>query len=311
MLLGGNIGTPALDLLALPVPDYYVLELSSFQLESTFSLAAEVATILNITPDHLDHHHTMENYISAKQRIYHHAKHIVYNAADPATIPQDKTHAMGFSLNAPNEEHALGLVDDGLMWGKKNFANASALKVKGRHNWENALAAAGLALSLNISLENICRGLLVYGGLPHRCEWVARYGDVDWYNDSKGTNVGATIAAIKGLGPSVTGKLILIGGGQAKDQDFTPLQTLCAQFVRTLIVFGQDAFLLQKALENSCDVMHVNNLQEAVSLAEKLSQSGDAVLLSPACASLDMFKNFEDRGDQFKKTVWHLHSATR
>jgi UDP-N-acetylmuramoylalanine--D-glutamate ligase len=306
--IGGNYGIPALDLLAKPIPDFYVLELSSYQLESTFSLQAAAATILNVTSDHLDYHATMENYLAAKQRIYHNAKSMVVNADDEATWPAETKgciYAFGSHVSARfNPAYCFSIDNKNLMFNKQTILSAEELLVAGVHNWLNALAAAALTTAVGISLEAIREGLKNFRGLKHRCVLVETIHGVKWYNDSKGTNVGATQAALAGLGPTLTGRIILIAGGQGKGQDFSPLQTLCKQYVKTLILFGQDADQLEQTLKPTVfQCLRVKNLEEAVQVAKACAQPGDAVLLSPACASLDMFKNYEQRGEKFEELV--------
>lgn len=310
VLLGGNIGIPALDLLVEPIPNYYVLELSSFQLESTFSLQAAVATILNISDDHLDYHGTLTEYIAAKQRIYQGAQKAVACATDPNTHPLNPAqaaHCHYFGLTPPHAKQSFGLQDHKLMYGNTEIMPIQALKVFGQHNVLNALAASALAVAIGIPLDAIRQGLSHFSGLAHRCTHVGTWNGVAWYNDSKGTNVGATSAALSGLGPTVNGQIILIAGGQAKNQDFCPLQTWCSRYVKTLILFGQDAAQLQQALSDSVpEVVLVKDLTDAVRCAASASQSGDMVLLSPACASLDMFKSYAARGDAFTTLVLAL-----
>jgi UDP-N-acetylmuramoylalanine--D-glutamate ligase len=306
--IGGNYGIPALDLLAKPTPDFYVLELSSYQLESTFSLQAAAATILNVTPDHLDYHMTMENYLAAKQKIYYQAKAIVVNAEDEASWPSEaKGRIYAFGEQVPTEFNSVdcfSIDNKSLMFNGQTILSAEALPVAGVHNWLNALAAAALTTAVGISLEAIRTGLKNFRGLKHRCVLVKTIDSVKWYNDSKGTNVGATQAALAGLGPTLNGKIILIAGGQAKGQDFSPLQKLCEQYVKALILFGQDADQLEKALKQTVpQCLRVSNLEEAVKRAKSMAQAGDAVLLSPACASLDMFKNYEQRGEKFEELI--------
>jgi UDP-N-acetylmuramoylalanine--D-glutamate ligase len=311
VLAGGNIGTPALDLLNDAIPDFYVLEISSFQLESTFSLKATAATILNITPDHLDHHGSMENYVAAKQKIYQNAQAIIFNFEDKATWPTDTSLAkpvrFAFSLSPqtiPRETSFLTIEGRYLTLNGEKILSTDELHVSGAHNWANALAAIGLTSAVGVPLKAIQEGLKNYRGLKHRCVLVRTINGVKWYNDSKGTNVGATQAAIAGLGAMLSGKLILIAGGQGKSQDFSPLQSWCKKYVKNLILFGQDAPILEKTLSAYVPAcLQVKNLEEAVAAAQKLSCAGDAVLLSPACASWDMFKDYVERGEKFEALV--------
>jgi UDP-N-acetylmuramoylalanine--D-glutamate ligase len=285
--VGGNIGMPALDLLEQTEPDLYILELSSFQLESTCSLHPVAATVLNITPDHLDRYASFEDYKAAKQRIYHNAKVKIYNQEDKNTWVEG---GISFGLNLP-----LPLP-------------ISQLKIKGRHNQLNAAAALALGTAVNFSMEIMLQVLREFPGLPHRCQWVRERNGVVWYNDSKGTNVGATLAAMDGLADTLSesGKLILIAGGIGKGADFSPLRESVSKYVRTAILFGQDAKKLQTALQGTTDVQLTDSLEKAAFLAAVAAQSGDIVLLSPACSSLDMFQSFEHRGDSYIQFVHAL-----
>jgi len=281
-LMGGNIGIPALDLLEQPVPDFYVLEISSFQLEITDYLPCIASVILNISPDHLDRHKTMENYIAAKQRIYLNSQHIIYNLDDAATTPPPSVkNKMGFGLK------------------DKNLLPLSELKIKGLHNISNALAALTIGKAIGLPQDKMLEALKKFPGLEHRCEWVATHNNIDFINDSKGTNIGATIAALEGLGTK--NNIILIAGGLGKNADFSLLKPSIDKYTRKIILFGQDAKLIANAIGHS--PYFADSLKSAVLQANKLAHPGDIVLLSPACASFDMFKDFEDRGRQFKSFV--------
>lgn len=339
VLVGGNIGIPALDLLAEEIPDFYVLELSSFQLETTYSLQAAAATILNISDDHLDRHGTMLNYIAAKQRIYQDCQAAVVNREDERIWPtissslKDvnllKAHAteisfvppfgkeelkgvFSFGLTAPQAKNEFGILEydhqHWLAFGSERLMPVEKLLIKGRHNWNNALAALALGTTIGLPLSAMLDALSNFRGLAHRCEWVAEIDGVIWYDDSKGTNVGATLAAIEGLGPSITGKLILIAGGLGKNADFTPLRDPIKQHVRSVILIGKDAPIMEYALAGTTKIIHAADLAEAVGLAKKTAQAKDVVLLSPACASFDMFRSYEHRGEVFKELVRTLIS---
>lgn len=301
VLVGGNIGTPALDLLLEPTPDYYVLELSSFQLETTFSLRAQAAVILNLSEDHLDRHGDMATYLAAKSRIYQGAKYCIANRDQPAIWPA----RVDASFGSDNPPAALGLSDEQgvcyLSYGEQRLLNADLMRIKGRHNALNALAAMALAYGLQLPQAAMLAALQRFAGLPHRCQWVGEYAGVAWYDDSKGTNVGATLAAMQGLG--VSRNIILLAGGQAKGQDFQPLCATVQRTCRQVIVFGQDASLLQRVLRDCAPLLVCHTLAEAVAQARTLAQPGDIVLLSPACASLDQFKDYTDRGRQFVELV--------
>lgn len=310
--VGGNIGTPVLDLLAEPVPDFYVLEISSFQLETTYSLTTAAATILNISEDHLDRHKTMAAYIAAKQRIYQGCEVKVWNRDDENIYPprrfapplQGGDLSFGFSEPQPNQFGLRQLNHQTyLAYGDQNLLSVDDLFIKGKHNWINALAALALGTAIHLPIPAMLEALRNFKGLEHRCEWVAYHQGITWYNDSKGTNVGATLAAIAGLGSALKGKLILIAGGVGKGADFTPLRESITQHVRSIVLIGRDAHLLEQAFKDTVPMQHAVDLAAAVQLAKQQAQVEDAVLLSPACASLDMFRNFEERGEIFKKLV--------
>lgn len=310
--IGGNIGIPVLALLEQPVPDYYVLELSSFQLETTYSLAAAVATILNISEDHMDRYPNMAAYIAAKQRVYHHAQLAVWNRDDPLTRPVDDSAArhITFGLQPPLADDEFGIRwHEGEGWlaeGTECLMPTHELKIKGQHNWANALAALAIGASLHLPLESMVQTLRAFPGLPHRCQWVRTVNGVSWYNDSKGTNVGSTVAAINGLGADCQGKLILLAGGDGKDACFDDLIAPVSRYVRAAILIGRDAQRLGATLTGATTIYYAGDLPAAVTLAAALAQTGDTVLLSPACASLDMFKNYEHRGEVFMRAVKEL-----
>lgn len=318
--VGGNLGTPALDLLN-DDPELIVLELSSFQLETTANLSAAVAVILNMSEDHLDRHGDMLGYHQAKHRIFQNCQKYVFNRDDGLTRPlvPDQISHISFGLNAP-DMHQYGVLRDGdgtawLARGRFRLMNASDLPIQGNHNIANALAALALGESIGLELESMLQTLKTFKGLPHRCEFVAQSSHkVRFYNDSKGTNVGATLAAIEGLGAPLAiqqHKLLVILGGEGKGQDFKPLATALGRYARVAIVMGEAAAQIEQAIAAQVPVMHVTSLQQAVETAGSLAQPGDAVLLSPACASFDMFLNYQDRGEQFIQCVTKLvhHSA--
>lgn len=310
--VGGNIGEPVLDLLNdHQTYDLWVLELSSFQLDLTTSLRPSAATILNISSDHLDRHHTIQNYINAKQIIYRNAKNLLFNREDQFTLPQ-VTHAAtaSFGLNNPSKREEWGIINQGLTTGLARgdhiFLPTDALNIKGKHNWQNALAASALASAVGIDLSIITDVLKSFKGLPHRCEWVRTLDQVHWINDSKGTNIGATISALFGIGDSMSGKIVLIAGGQGKGADFVELRKSVKDYVRSLVLIGEDAKQIEKALTGSVPISHASSLDEAVLIARQGAKSGDVVLLSPACASFDMFDNFVHRGQVFTDLVTQL-----
>ena len=304
--VGGNLGTPALDLLD-PATQLYVLELSSFQLETTETLKLVAATMLNISPDHLDRHGSLARYIAAKARIYAHAQVAVVNRDDRATHTGAHTarSVVSFGLDAPDKGH-YGLVqNDEETWaarGATPLFPLRGLKIEGLHNAANALAAFALAEAAGINEAGIFKGLYGFPGLAHRCEWVADLHGVSWINDSKGTNVGATLAALQGL----QGPLVWLAGGQGKGQDFSALRAPLEQKARAVILFGEDAAKLEKDRAGTLAIHRAADLAEAVQLARGLARHGDRVLLSPACASLDQFRNYEERGARFRDCVLAL-----
>ncbi len=313
VLVGGNIGTPALDLLIENIPDYYVLELSSFQLETTYSLQLIAAAILNVSEDHLDRHGTMTNYMAAKWRIYQNCQTAIYNRDDEATVPlESASRKITFGLTAPGADE-FGLLEiKGETWlsiAEQALLNTNELRIKGRHNWSNALAALAIGTALNLPVPSMLQALRIFKGLPHRCEWILEQDNIAWYDDSKGTNVGSTVAAIQGIGGTLTGKIILIAGGLGKGADFAPLRDPVNSYVRQVILLGQDAPLLATALADTVSISHVKNLEEAVLYARRIAQSGDVILLSPACASWDMFRDYAERGDIFKAAVSNLYHS--
>ena len=302
--MGGNIGTPVLELLATE-SDVYVLELSSFQLETVSSLNPLVATILNLCDDHLDRHQNMRNYQAAKQRIYRGAKYGVFNRGDDLTCPE-------IAL----ESHSFGLDDVpcGYAWQSENqmiiregapYLAMADCDLNGTHNVLNIQAAALCASLAGANDTGIKQAARSFRGLPHRFETVAEQDQVRWINDSKATNVGAAVAAIRGLVGSIKGKIILIAGGEGKDADFSPLQPELEQHVSELITLGRDGRQIAALKPGSHPV---SSLQDAVKLANELAQKGDAVLLAPACASFDMFKNYQHRGECFAQAVREVAS---
>lgn len=305
--VAGNIGMPVLDRLGENIPyQLWVLELSSFQLDLIHSLAPVASTILNISDDHLDRHHTLQAYIDAKQRVYRQAKTALYNRDDPQTKPTDGNLKVSFGLDEPKEGQWGLRMKDGntfLAFGNQNFLSVSELKIKGRHNWANALAACGLAHAAGIDMASMVKVLKQFTGLAHRAQWVRTIAGVDWINDSKGTNVGATYSAILGIGGSMQGKIVLIAGGLGKGADFSPLRTPMAEYVRTLVLIGKDADKLEEAMGSAVKVMRANSLEDAVRVAHQQANAGDVVMLSPACASQDMFRDFNHRGEVFVSEV--------
>lgn len=304
VIVAGNIGTPVCDLLNKPQPDLYVLELSSFQLATTYSLKPTAAIVLNVTPDHLDWHRTFEDYRESKLRIYHDAKHKIYNRDDDLTYIRDA--AFSFGKSKPETIKEFGLTKDYLMQGDKKLFLIKDLKIKGVHNQLNALAALALGTAVELPLKAMQQTLQEFKGLAHRCEWVAELNGVQWYDDSKATNVDAALAAIAGLAPTIQGKIVLIAGGDAKGAELNALQSVVQASVRCVMLFGKDADLLERTLRGYTEIIRVKDLNDAVATAAKQAKKGDVVLLAPACSSLDMFIDYQDRGRQFKDNVLKL-----
>lgn len=308
--VGGNLGTPALDLLDDSV-ELYVVELSSFQLETTEHLGAEVATVLNVSEDHMDRYSGLPAYHLAKHRIFRGARQVVVNRDDALSRPlvADDVPRWTFGLGTP-DFHGFGLRDEqGEKWLAFQFEALMPvrdLKVRGAHNHANALAALALGHAVGLPQGAMLDALRRFEGLEHRCQWVRERNGVSYYNDSKATNVGAALAAIEGLGADIEGKLVLIAGGDGKGADFAPLAAPVARFCRAVVLLGRDAERLARAVGEAVPLIRVGSLDEAVQQAAQSAQDGDAVLLSPACASLDMFRNFEERGRLFAAAVGGL-----
>ncbi|EXD34158.1 MULTISPECIES: UDP-N-acetylmuramoyl-L-alanine--D-glutamate ligase [Acinetobacter] len=309
--VGGNLGRPALDLLK-DQPELIVLELSSFQLETTSNLNAAVAVVLNMSEDHLDRHGDMFGYHKAKHRIFQGVKKVVYNRDDSLTRPlvPDQTPMQSFGLNAPDlNQYGILREDNGTLWlarGRERLIKSSELYIQGTHNVANALACLALGEAIGLPRDSMLETLKQFKGLEHRCEYVKTVHGVRYYNDSKGTNVGATLAAIDGLGAAIEpqqGKVVVILGGQGKSQDFSLLKASVAKYVKAAILIGEDAPILQTALQGSTELIQAQSLKQAVELAQAKTTEHDVVLLSPACASFDMFTGYPDRGYQFVACV--------
>jgi UDP-N-acetylmuramoylalanine--D-glutamate ligase len=359
--VAGNISPAALDVLrdmqdADTLPQVWVLELSSFQLHSTFSLEADAATILNVTQDHLDWHGDMAAYAADKARIFgektvrvlnrddatvmrmapkpHSAPLKTKGATAPAEPLPEPPPMLSFGADEPQEADCFGIINErGIQWltvaaaaeeGEKRrrkkgvieelapvilnrLMPTDALQIRGQHNAVNALAALALCRAIGLPFAPLLHGLREYRGEPHRVELIQTIGAIDYYDDSKGTNVGATAAALKGLGSSLnTGgqRLLLIAGGDGKGQDFAPLAEPVSRYVRAVLLIGRDAARLRAAIEASgVDLIDCASLEEAVQRAAALAQAGDAVLMSPACASFDMFTNYVHRAEVFGAAV--------
>jgi UDP-N-acetylmuramoylalanine--D-glutamate ligase len=307
-IAGGNIGLPVLDLLN-DSKDLYVLELSSFQLETLHRLPMAAAVVLNISADHMDRYVDINAYAMIKQVVYESATLAIINRDDPYVrrmLPHQQ-NSIGFTLGKPGAgDFGLCEKDDVqyLCTADKMLLSTAELKIRGQHNFANALAALALGSSLDLPMKAMLDALKEFPGLEHRTQWVAEINGVNWFNDSKGTNVGATLAAIEGL----PGKHVLIAGGQGKGADFSPLREIAGQRLRGVVLFGEDAEKIAQALDRAVPVEFAADLEQAVRLAAGLAQQGDNVLLSPACASFDMFKGFAHRGEVFMKAVRELRS---
>ena len=301
--VGGNLGVPALDLLQKNV-DYYVLELSSYQLETTKSLRPVSATVLNLSEDHLDRYNSYADYIQAKLHIYEKSKICVSNKDDETT--RHDSNDILFGLTQNNEaEFGLVVNDSGTWLAHKSepWVNVKQLKVSGRHNWANCLAAMALACTLNISRQAIINAMVAFKGIPHRSEWIAEIDGIEWINDSKATNVGAALASIEGRDRPV----ILIAGGQSKNADMGVLYEPIKQRVKRVLLMGVDADRIEQSWVGAAPIERVDNMANAVVRAKQEAVSGDCVLLAPACASFDMYSKFEARGDDFANQVRQLH----
>ena len=304
--MGGNLGEPVLDLLEQPV-DLHVVELSSFQLETTHSLAPAVATVLNLSPDHLDRHAHFDAYAAAKGRIFEHAEVGVCNLDDPKVMALTRpAESLFFTLGEPQGEGQFGRREvAGRTWlcrGREPLLAADELLMPGRHNQANALAALAMGHALELPLEAMQQVLRTFPGLPHRTQFVAEGRGLRWYDDSKGTNPGATQAALEGLEEG-EGRTVLIAGGQAKGADFGELAQAIVRHCRALVLLGEDRRLIAAAVGDRLPVVEVETMEEAVARAAELGRPGDRVLLSPACASFDLFDGYEHRGRVFQACV--------
>ena len=309
--VGGNLGRPALDLTH-DDPDVYILELSSFQLETTSHLNAAVAVVLNVSEDHLDRHGDMFGYHTAKHRIFQGVKKVVYNRDDSLTRPlvPDVTPMQSFGLNAPDlNQYGILREDDGTIWlarGRERLLKSSEMYIQGTHNVANALACLALGEAIGLPLDKMLETLKTFKGLEHRCEFVKEVQHVRYYNDSKGTNIGATLAALDGLGAAIEvqgGKVAIILGGQGKGQDFTALRNSLQKYAKVAVLIGEDRPVIEKAIEGTTTLLHAESLQEAVALCQQNTHVHDVVLLSPACASFDMFTGYPERGHRFVEYV--------
>jgi UDP-N-acetylmuramoylalanine--D-glutamate ligase len=311
--VGGNLGEPALDLLDEQV-ELYILELSSFQLESTDSLKPKVAVVLNISPDHMDRYRDLADYAETKAKVYHQAEISIVNRDDQwvaAMVERDRP-SLGFTLESPQGSDFGLREQDGAIWLSEGYTPlmpVSELRIPGRHNLANALAALALGSAAGFPQNDMLAALRSFSGLSHRTQWVSDKGGLYWYNDSKGTNVGATVSALLGLHPRQgESRTVLIAGGDCKGADFTSLASVVEKTARAVVLIGRDAHEIRRVLNGHVDLVNAETMDEAVTMAYRAAQPGDRVLLSPACASFDMFQNFEARGEAFIDAVKELEA---
>ena len=327
--VGGNLGVPALDLLTKKdgeplaalngrtekkAPAYYVLELSSFQLETTPDLHAYTAVVLNVSADHMDRYSNLQEYIDAKAKIYTNCRNIIFNRDDPLVVAMIKTVDTGnansvisFGLDMPPAEHDYGIAfyeeQSWLVKGGQRLIPVDDILLPGRHNQANALAALALGETMGLDIKSMLSVLYDFAGLPHRMQLVATTNDVQWFNDSKGTNVGATVSAISGM----PGDKILIAGGDGKGADFEPLrEAVIANNVRLVILIGKDAKRIEQVLTGVVKIERAANMFAAVKIANKYAKPQEKVILSPACASFDMFNDYQHRGEVFMEAIRNL-----
>jgi UDP-N-acetylmuramoylalanine--D-glutamate ligase len=314
VLAGGNLGEPALDLLEQPIPDLYVLELSSFQLETTSSLVLQAAAVLNVSADHMDRYPSVAAYARAKGRILANASTVVLNADDPWVVAmrdsayRNNARTVTFSIQKASADFYL--LRDGaqvfLSRRGERLIDTARMKLAGLHNSANALAALALGEAAGLGMPEMLQALESFPGLTHRSSWVADIDGVRYIDDSKGTNVGATIAAVSGM----PGPVVLIAGGEGKDQDFTPLAAALAGKTSRVLLIGKDVPAVAAAIQGVCATETFATLEEAVRAAHRIAQAGDTVLLSPACSSLDMFRDYGHRGDVFAAAVLKLKGSS-
>lgn len=302
--VGGNLGTPALDLLGQDA-QLYVLELSSFQLERTSALNAAAATVLNVSADHLDRHADLTEYAREKQRIFKGDGIMIINADDSvvSAMQDDSRKTLTFSINKKADFHLAYRGDaEYLIHNESILMPLAEVPLEGRHNAANALAALALGVSIGLDEQVMCDALRKFKGLSHRMQRVAEIRGVTWVNDSKATNIGACVAALQGYAR----KVILIAGGDAKGADMSELTPAIKEKAKSVVLMGKDAALIKQALNDCVPVYSAENMAQAVQIAAGLADAGESVLLSPACASLDQYKNYQDRGEKFTKAVLAL-----
>jgi len=318
-LAGGNIGVPVLELLEqedgidtdVNEKKLYVLELSSFQLETLNQLTMKAAVVLNISEDHLDRYDNLTSYAVSKHSIYNNAQWHIVNLDDNLAVPVqgDGSYVIGFTLSTPKQgQFGISRIKDKdcVCYGEQALVSVDDIKLKGAHNLQNVLAALSLGKAVGLCFDDMVETLKCFTGLPHRTQWVAEADGVNWVNDSKATNTGAAIAAISGM----NGPLVVIAGGESKGADFSEFSDQLKLHCRAVILLGRDADLLDASIQQSeitptfgFVVKHVNDMSSAVKVANDLALQGDTVVLAPACASLDMFDSFEHRGDVFMRLV--------
>ncbi len=302
--IGGNLGTPALDLLN-ENNELYVLELSSFQLERVSSLNTKVATVLNVSADHLDRHNGIKGYAKEKQKVFSGNGVMVLNADDPIVkaMQTEGRETKFFSVKSNIGFHLMEYQGENwLMNNQQPLMRQQELPLEGLHNVANALAALAIGSAITLNEKAMCDALRKFKGLDHRMQRVANVKGVSWINDSKATNIGACVAALQGYNK----KVILIAGGDAKGADINELIPVVKEKVKTVILMGKDASKIDTAINGSVPTYIVKNVKQAVKLAATLVDDGDSVLLSPACASIDQYKNYQDRGDKFTSAVMEL-----
>lgn len=309
--IGGNLGTPMLDLLN-DSHKLYVIEVSSFQLELLNDARGAISGLLNISPDHLDRYKNLQQYHAAKHRIFRGASKVIINREDALTRPLISTQIpmISFGLNQPDLGSfgiLEGIQDGYLSYGIERLMQIEQVALKGTHNLANVLAALALGQAVDLPMQGMLDTLKTFKGLPHRCQVIATIDSVNFINDSKATNVGATVAAIRGFGKKGHKNIILVAGGQAKGQEFSDLAPEISDFVKLTILIGEDSQKIGSQLADSCEIKYSESLDEAVIEAKQSSVSGDTVLLSPACASFDMFDGFEHRGNCFETAVSGLN----
>ena len=298
---GGNLGKPALDLLADGV-DAYVLELSSFQLERLPPPGLAVAAVLNVSADHLDRHADLETYAALKRRIYDGAQRAVFNAKDAQTQPHEAIPSIAFDGDSRWRVEADAVIVNGCR------LPVAELALRGSHNHANVVAAAAIAHQAGVDVQAQLEVLTRFVGLPHRGVLVAEQDDVAYVNDSKATNVGACAAALAGFGNGAN-NIVLIAGGDGKGATFEDLAEPVAHHVARLVLLGRDAEMLGRALGEAAEAVYATDMHDAVRLARAVARPGDTVLLSPACASWDMYPDFEARGDDFAGVVCSWRGA--